>query len=74
MDNATRDLIKSEFKKLLQESTDQIDNIPISELGIDSLDFFEFIVHIDEHYGVKFNHIKLDNQLTINSFMDQLNQ
>ncbi len=69
MDNMIKDLIRDDFKSLLPKDNAYADDIPIGELGIDSLDFFEFIVHLDEVYGIKLHGIQLDNELTLNKLL-----
>lgn len=46
-------LIKNAFYKLLKTpETTPIENVPISVLNIDSLEFFEFIIDLEETHKI----------------------
>ena len=72
MDNSIKDIIRNEFKLLLPENKEGLDDTPIGELGVDSLDFFEFILHLDDAYEIKLHNIQLDNKLTLNAIIATL--
>lgn len=58
--------IRREFKQLLREDIDcDIDNTPIVELGIDSLDFFELLTEIEDKFGQQVPLEELDDKVTL---------
>lgn len=74
MTNNPEEIIQAEFRKIMRKGPDEkIDDVPISELGIDSLDFFEAVIHIEEEFGIKIPVEKLDNSITLRSIIASLN-
>ncbi|MCX2978860.1 acyl carrier protein [Halieaceae bacterium IMCC11814] len=63
-------IIRKELLNLLRDDigTD-IDNTPIAELGIDSLDFFEMLLQIEEDYGIEIEIDKLDEKITLQTLV-----
>ena len=59
-------VIRKELRSLLREDIgDDIDDIPIAELGVDSLDFFEMLVYLDEEYGIEIPIQNLNDEVTL---------
>lgn len=45
-------------------------NVPIAELGIDSLDFMEFIMAIEEKFEIEIDGEKIDESMGLNQFFE----
>lgn len=59
-------VIREAFRGLLRTDLDyNIDGTPLAELGIDSLDFFEALIELEEQHGLKIPIEKLDGNLTL---------
>lgn len=66
-------VVRSEFLALLPDNQkDNIDDIPLADLGVDSLDFFEKVLFLDEEYGIKISIEELDNDLTLGEVLSSL--
>ena len=66
----TEYIIRKELLKLLRDDIEtDIDNIPIAELGIDSLDFFEMLLQIEEDHGIEIEIDKLDEKITLQTLI-----
>lgn len=53
MSNSTEEIIRNEFRKLLPDDYQgNIDKIPLAELGVDSLDFFETTMILEDKYNI----------------------
>ncbi len=62
----TKTLVRDEFRCLLRHDIEgDIDDIPLSRLGIDSLDFFEALIQLEEAHGIVIPIEKLDNAVTL---------
>lgn len=74
MPNNVEEIVQAEFRKMVRKGIDSnIDDIPISELGIDSLDFFETVILLEEEFGIKIPIEKLDNKITLGGILASLN-
>jgi acyl carrier protein len=63
-------IIREELLKLLRDDIEMdIDNTPIAELGIDSLDFFEMLLQIEEDHGIEIEIDKLDEKITLQTLV-----
>ena len=63
-------IIRKELLKLLRDDIEtDIDNTPIAELGIDSLDFFEMLLQIEEDHGIEIEIDKLDEKITLQTLI-----
>jgi acyl carrier protein len=75
MENSRKEIVRSVFMGLLKrEDLRDIEEMPIADLGIDSLDFFEAIVLLEDEHGIVIPVEKLDNDLTMKhllSFLDE---
>lgn len=59
-------IIREAFRILLRNDFEgDLDRIPLAELGIDSLDFFEALIDLEEQHGLKIPIEKLDGELTL---------
>jgi acyl carrier protein len=68
--NNHEQLIRDTFYGLLKKNKDStVDHIPINELNIDSLEFFEFIVDLEETHGISIPIESLGNEITLNSLI-----
>lgn len=66
-------IVRSEFLKLLPDDQQgDIDNVPLADLGIDSLDFFEKLLLLDEEHGIRIAIEELDNDVTLGDILSSL--
>jgi len=66
LENNPSDIVRAEFRKYLFKGYQKdIDDIPISELGVDSLAFMEIVIRLDEDFGIVIPIDKLDNEVTV---------
>ena len=56
-------------KLLTTPKTTPIDDIPISELNIDSLDFFEFIVDLEETHKIFIPIDNISDEITLSNLI-----
>lgn len=69
----TASIVRGEFVKLFAENSNpEIDNTPLADLGVDSLDFFEKVLFLEEEFGIKIPISVLDNDVTLNDILDSL--
>lgn len=74
MPNNFEEIVQAEFMKMVRKGIDgNIVDVPISELGIDSLDFFETVILLEEEFGIKIPIEKLDNKITLGGILASLN-
>lgn len=66
-------IVRREFQKLFPEGRDAgSDNVPLADLGIDSLDFFEQLLLLEEEHGITVDISELDNDLTLKDLLSSL--
>lgn len=59
-------IIRGEFLMLLPEGRQAgIDDVPVADLGVDSLDFFEKLLLFEEEHGIRISIEELDNDVTL---------
>ena len=69
-----KSIVREEFRKLVRaDYQGEIDDVPLAELGIDSLDFFEKILFLEDEYGIVISITDLDNEVTLNNLLSLLN-
>lgn len=62
--------IRETITSLIKGSTFQVfDETPLQELGIDSLDFFEKIIELEERHGIVIPIDRLEKQITLRSII-----
>ncbi|HQT01030.1 MAG TPA: acyl carrier protein [Thiobacillus sp.] len=67
------EIIRTEFRKMLrQDFPAEIDDIPIADMGVDSLDFFEVILRLEEAHGIVIPIEKLDSVVTLRDLIAAL--
>ena len=60
------EIIRKTFRSLLRTDFEgDMDRLPLAELGIDSLDFFEALIDLEEQHGLKIPIEKLDDTVTL---------
>ena len=70
MAEKTEELIIAEFRSNMRKDIgDNINDIPIADLGIDSLDFFEILMNLEEEFDIIIPVENLDNTVTISSLI-----
>ncbi|MBL4658750.1 MAG: acyl carrier protein [Alcanivoracaceae bacterium] len=73
MSKNTEELILAEFRnKMRKDIGNDINNRPIADLGIDSLDFFEILIYIEDELGIIIPIEELDNTVTIDSLISSI--
>ncbi len=66
-------IVRREFASLLPAERDgQIDDVPLADLGIDSLDFFEKLLILEDEFGIRVPISELDNEVTLNDILSSL--
>lgn len=66
-------IVRREFASLLPAEHDgQIDDVPLANLGIDSLDFFEKLLILEDEFGIKVPISELDNEVTLSDILSSL--
>ncbi len=70
MSEQTHDVIRKEFKKLLREDhPDDFDKIPLVELGIDSLEFYETLMILEDEHGIVIPDTELHSSITLEEIL-----
>lgn len=65
------EIIRKTFRSLLRTDYEgDMDRIPLAELGIDSLDFFEALIDLEEQHGLKIPIEKLDGTVTLQDIFE----
>lgn len=66
-------IVRREFASLLPAEHDgQIDGVPLADLGIDSLDFFEKLLILEDEFGIRVPISELDNKVTLSDILSSL--
>ena len=67
-------VVTAEFKKHMRSDiVFDVEKTPLAELGIDSLDFFEAVMSLEEKLGLEIPVEELDAQMTVRSFCSLIN-
>ncbi len=70
MKKNVEEIIREEFRSLLRKDFEgDIDDIPIAELGIDSLDFFEKLIYLEEEFGIDIPVDQLTDSVSIRTMI-----
>lgn len=65
--------IRNSFYRLIREDFEKnLDNTPLLEMGIDSLDFFEQMVYLEDELGFRFSVEDISHNVTINDLLKML--
>jgi acyl carrier protein len=68
-------IVRETFRALLREDFDgDIDRTPLAELGIDSLDFFEALIELEEQHDLTIPIEKLDGSVTLEGMYRMLDE
>ncbi|MDZ7839294.1 MAG: acyl carrier protein [Gammaproteobacteria bacterium] len=68
--SSTESIVRGEFRKLLREDYEgDIDVIPLADLGIDSLDFFDKLLYLEEEHGISIPVQELDSSITLEELL-----
>ena len=60
------DIIRNEFKKILRdEYQDPFDTMPLADLGVDSLEFYETIMILEDKFGITIDDSELHSSVTL---------
>ena len=63
---STENIIRNQIRKLLRDDyRGNFDKIPLTELGVDSLDFFEMTMILEEEYDIIIPVEQLDSSITL---------
>lgn len=64
-------IVRTEFLKLLREDYQgEVDDIPLADLGIDSLDFFDKLLYLEDELGIRIPIQELDDKITLRELTD----
>jgi len=63
-------IVRREFNKLVPEEI--VEETPLAELGVDSLDFFDKVLTLEDEYGIKIDISELDENLTLRDVLSSL--
>ncbi|TDJ62699.1 MAG: acyl carrier protein [Proteobacteria bacterium] len=70
----TEDIVRTEIKNLLRDDCpDNFDDIPLAELGVDSLEFFEVLMILEDDYGIILPVDELHSSISLKDIIDALN-
>lgn len=73
MSKTTESIIRDEFKNLLRDDyPDKFDEIPLADLGVDSLEFFEATMILEDEYGIIIPVADLHNSITLKDIFNML--
>lgn len=66
-------IVRREFEALISEDRQKkIDDVPLTELGIDSLDFFEKVLYLEDEYDIRIPIEELDENVTLAQIIKHL--
>jgi acyl carrier protein len=63
-------IVRREFNKLVPDEI--VEETPLAELGVDSLDFFDKILTLEDEYGIKIDIAELDEDMTLRDVLSSL--
>ena len=64
------DIIRNEFRKLLRDDyRGDFDEIPLAELGVDSLEFFEVTMILEDKYDIIIPDTQLHSSITLKEIL-----
>lgn len=70
---ATESIIRDEFKKLLRDDhPDDFDEIPLADLGVDSLDFIEVMMILEDEHEIVIPVTELQSTVTLRDIFNAL--
>lgn len=66
----TEHVVHEAFRALLPaDAGDGIDTVPLAQLGVDSLSFFNTILMLEDELGISIPLTELDNQVTLRDLL-----
>ncbi|MFT4564430.1 MAG: acyl carrier protein [Gammaproteobacteria bacterium] len=73
MSTSTKEIVRKEFANLLREDhPGNFDEIPLAELGVDSLEFFEVTMILEDDHGIVIPIRDLHSDITLKDILDML--
>jgi acyl carrier protein len=70
LSKAHEDIIREEFRQLLRDDHEgDFDEMPLAELGVDSLDFFEVLMILEDEHGIVIPVKELHNTITLKEIL-----
>lgn len=71
--NSRKEIVRQELGKLLPEDRQDMSvEVPLMELGIDSLDFFEKILFLEDEFNIQIPFADLDDKVTLADLLAQV--
>lgn len=71
MADATAVIIRREIRKLLRaDHPGDFDDVPLAELGMDSLEFFEAVMILEDDHGIVIPVAELDSTVTLRKILE----
>lgn len=72
-DHTAQSIVRREFRSLIREDYEgAIDHVPLAELGVDSLDFFEKLLYLEDEHGICISISELDEDVTLSDILSAL--
>jgi len=66
-------IVRNEFRGLLRDDhPDDFDDIPLAELGVDSLEFFEVTMILEDEHGIVIPITDLHSSVTLKEILAML--
>jgi acyl carrier protein len=66
-------IVRNEFRSLLRDDhPDEFDDIPLAELGVDSLEFFEVTMILEDEHGIVIPITDLHSSVTLKEILAML--
>ncbi len=73
MSKTSEEIVRDEFRKLLREDfSGEFDEIPLVELGIDSLEFFEATMILEDEFGIVVPVTDLHSEITLKEIFSMI--
>lgn len=73
MSKTSEEIVRDEFRKLLREDfSGDFDEIPLAELGIDSLEFFEATMILEDDFGIVVPVTDLHGKITLKEILSMI--
>lgn len=71
MTGSRENIIRSEFRKLLRDDYERnFDELPLASLGVDSLDFFEALMNLEDDHGIVVPVNELHSTITLKELFE----
>lgn len=73
MSTSPRSLVRDAFRKLVSDDfKGDVETTPLADLGVDSLDFFEVAMILEDEHGIEIPAERLHAELTLKELCDMV--